>query len=334
MPSPSIIAAGFNMPVTNMAVSYAQSPADGAGWSRKMAPIVPCSSDRVTYKIFDKGDQFRNEMVRRANGAKGARAGFGMTEATARLEWFNLGHVISDRDKANWKLDADRDRYAARFLQQKALISADVLAATNLLTAGVGWTTELLGAASQVDGTSVIGWSLANSTPRRDIMAAMRAVQTRIGKKPNRVGISPDVIDILITHSDFTAPVVGGATSANPGVATLESIEKSCGGLPGSFFEFGTVYNTAAKGATASMALIAPQTCWVGYVPDSPQIMEPSASYTFTNSTIDALAQDGAVGIYTYRDEDIRSDVYEADLYHDIRLVAADCGYLFTSILT
>lgn len=334
MAPPSIIQAGFNMPVTNMAVVYNQAPEDGAGWALKIAPNVPVKSKQAQYKRFDKGDQFRNEMVRRANGAKGARAGFGMTTQTTTLDWFNLGHPISDLDKGLWPLDVDRDQHAANFLQQKSLISADVLAATQLLTAGVGWGTELVGAASAVANTSVIGWSLANSTPRRDIMSALRSVQTSIGKRPNRIGISPDVIDILCQHTDFTSPVTGGATVGNEGVATVATIEKALGVAPGTIFELGTIYNTAAKGQTASMALVAPETCWIGYVPDAPSIMTPSAAYRFVYSEVDQLARDGVVGIYTYRDDDIRSDIYEADLYHSIELVAADCGYLFTSILT
>lgn len=334
MAPPSIIQAGFNMPVTNMAIHYSQKPEDGAGWSRKLAPIVPVSSKQAQYKRFDKGDQFRNEMVRRANGAKGARAGFGMTTQTTTLDWFNLGHPISDLDKGFWKLDADRDQYAASFLQQKAMISADVLAATTLLTAGVGWGVEMVGAASAVANTSVIGWSLANSTPRRDLISLIRGVQTSIGKRVNRVGISPDVLDILITHSDFTSVVTGGASPQSPGIASIATIEAAIGVRPGTIFELGTIYNTAAKGQTAAMSLIAPETVWVGYVPDAPAVMEPSASYTFVYSELDGLAENGAVGIYTYRDDDIRSDIYEADLYHSIELVAGDCGALLTSILS
>ena len=317
-----------------MAVAYTQTPQDGAGWHRKMAPIIPVTDKRVTYKIFNKGDWFRDEMARRPDGAAAAKAGYAMSDGTAELEWFSLRHDVTDAQAANFGLQAAADQYAARFLQQKALISGDRLAATNLLTAGVGWGTELVGAASAVPGTSVIGWSLASSTPRVDLTDAIDTVRQRIGKKPNRLGLSPDVLKVLKRHSDFTAQVNGGATSSNPGVVSESALEDILGLPRGAIFEMGTVYNSAAKGQTASMAYAVSEVAWVGYVPDAPQLFEPSAAYTFAFSEIDGLAEDGAVAIYTYRDEPLRADAYEADLYHDIQLVAGDCGYLFTSVLT
>lgn len=334
MPGPTLRQGGFNIPVTNMAVGFSQSPADGAGWHRKMAPIVRQDTKRATYKVFNKGDWFRDEMVRRADGSPAAKAGYGMSDATVELEWFSLRHDITDAQKANWKIQASADQYAAKFLQQKALISGDRLAVTNLLTAGVGWGTELVGAASAVANTSVIGWSLANSTPRVDITDAIDTVRQRIGKKPNRLGVSPDVLKVLKRHSDFTSQVNGGATSANPGVVSESALEDILGLPRGSIFEMGTVYNSAAKGQTASMGYAVSEVAWIGYVPDAPALFEPAAAYTFAFNEIDGLAEDGAVAIYTYRDEVLRADAYEADLYHDVQLVSGDCGFLYTSILT
>jgi len=332
---PTLNQSAFNQPITDMAVAYAQKAEDGANWPRKLAPVVAQKSKEATYKVFNKGDFFRNEMMRRADMTEAATASYAMSDATTRLEKFALKIGVSDDQKALWPLQKDMDKFHAEFLQNKALISAGILAATNLLTAGVGWGTELVGAASAVPGTSVLGWSLANSTPLVDITDAIDAVRVRIGKKPNRFGVSPDVKKVLRRHSDFTNYTSRGApVDVRNGVVSMSAMEEILDLPAGSLFEMGTVYNTAAAGQTASMSYIVSETAFIGYVPDSPQTFEASAAYTFTHSTIDGLAADGVVRIDTHRREELKADFYEAELFHDVQLVAADCGYLFTSVLT
>lgn len=333
MPQPTLRQGAFNAPVTNMAIGYAQKPEQGAGWSRKLFPIVPVDSERGTYKVVNKGDWFRDEMVVRPDGTPAATAGYAMSEATYQLASYGLRFNVTDKQKKN-KPQIWADNRAARFLQQKALIRADRLAVTNMLTAGVGWANEEVGAASAVSGTSVIGWSLANSTPVLDIVRAIDTVRQNTGQMPNRIAFSPDVGRVLRHHSEVLSYVQGGSVTASPGVVDYSALAKILGVAPDAIMELGTVYNSAAKGQTATMAYACTETCFIGYTTSAPDVEEPSAGYTFVHSEIDGLAEDGAVAIHTWRDEANRQDAYESDLYADIRLTASDCGFLFTSILT
>jgi len=332
MPQPTLRQGSFNLNVTNLAIAYAQTPEQGAGWARRLAPLVPVDSDRGTYKIVNKGDWFRNIMARRAPGTAAVAGGYALSDGTYQAERWSLRFNVTDEDK-RLKPQIWADKRAAKFLQQKAMISADVLATTNLLTAGVGWTTELVGASSAVANTSVIGWSLANSTPVADITDGIEAVTLRTGSPPTAIGISPDVVKVLRRHSDFTGRM-GGATADRPAVVSFAAMEEILGVAPGTIFTMGTIVNTAAAGQTATMAYACPETLFIGNIQKSPDVETPSAAATFVFSDIDGLAQDGAVSIRTWRDEENGQDAYEADLYHDVKLTAADCGYLFTSILS
>jgi hypothetical protein len=333
MPLPTVRSSAFSQNLTNVAIPYGQKPEDGIGWSRNIAPIVGVDSDRGVYKVINKGDWFRSHMQRRATGSKAVRAGFRMSEAPFELEKFALRHDVFDDDSRN-KPQIWKDRRAAAFLQQQAIISADSLAVTRLLTAGVGWATEMVGAASAVANTSVIGWNSGSSTPLVDLTTLIDLVRQRIGKRVNKMGLSPDVGMVLRRHADFTARVVGGATSASPGIVSYAAIEDILGLPRGAIFEMGTIVNTAAMGQTASMGYLCSETVWLGYVTDGPDIEEPSAAYTFVHSEIDGMSEDGVVSLKTYRDEPLACDAYEAELYHDIQPTALDAGVLLTSILS
>lgn len=330
---PTLNQSTFNQPATDYAVAYKPDPS--ANWARLLAPPVPQASKDATYKVFSKADWFRNGMQRRGNKKESAELDFGLANATTRLDKFAAKVGLSDDDQKLWPLRQGLDRFVAEFLQYQAILSASSLAATNLLTAGVGWTTELVGAASAVANTSVIGWSLANSTPLVDITDAIDAVRQRTGKTPNFVGGSPDVLKVIRRHSDFTNFTSRGAQSdARNGVVSFTSMEDILGLASGSVVELGGVYNSAAPGQTASMSYLVAQTMFIGYVEQNPNAFSESAAYTFVHNEIDGLAANGAVRIDSFRKDELKTDYWEAELFHDVQLVSADAGYLFTSILT
>jgi hypothetical protein len=323
----------FNQPATDYAVAYKPDPT--ANWARLLAPVVAQPSKDATYKVFSKADWFRNGFQRRGNKQESATLDFAMSDATTRLDKFAGKVGLSDDDQKLWPLGKGLDKFVAEFLQYQAILSASQLAATNLLTAGVGWSTELVGAASAVPGTSFIGWSLANSTPLVDITDLIDLVRQRTGKMPNFVGGSPDVMKVLRRHSDFTNFTSRGAQSdQRNGVVSFTGMEDILGVAPGSVIEMGTVYNSAAPGQAATMGYLVSETLFVGYVEKSPAAFSESAAYTFVHNEIDGLSENGTVKIDSFRKDEIKTDFWEAELFHDVQLVSANAGALATSVLT
>lgn len=323
----------FNRPATDYAVAYQPDPT--AFWPRMLAPVVAQDSKDATYKVFDKADWFRNGFQRRGNKQESAVLDFAMSEATTTLEKFAGKVGLSDDDLKLFPLGKGLDKFVGEFLQNQAIISAASKAATNLLTAGVGWSTELVGAASAVSGTSFIGWSLANSIPLSDITDLIDLVRQRTGKKPNFVGASPDVWKVLRRHSDFTNFTSRGARSdARNGVVSFTGMEDILNVEPGAVVELGTVYNSAAPGQTATMGYLVSETLFVGYVEKSPNAYAESAAYTFVHNEIDGLAESGAVKIDSFRKDELKTTYWEAELFHDVQLVSANAGALCTSVLT
>jgi hypothetical protein len=330
---PTLNQSTFNQPATDYAVAYKPDPS--ANWARTLAPPVHQDSKDATFKVFSKADWFRNGMQRRGNKKEAAELDFGLANATTRLDKFAAKVGLSDEDQKLWPLRQSLDKFVAEFLQYQAILSASSLAAQNLLTAGVGWSTELVGAASATPGTAVIGWSLPNSTPLVDITDVIDLVRQRTGKMPNFMGASPDVLKVIRRHSDFTNYTSRGAQSdKRNGVVSFTGMEDILNLAPGSVTELGGVYNSAAPGQAASMRYLVAETLFIGYVEQSPTVFSEAAAYTFIHNEIDGLASSGAVKIDSYRKDELKTDFWEAELFHDVQLVSADAGALFTSVLT
>src|SRR5688572_26661100 len=144
---PTVRQGSFNEAVTNVAVNYAVKQADH--WSNKIAPIVEVTAERGTYKVFNKGDIFRDEMMPRADGTQAAVVNFGATDATYALDEWALAYELTDRQRKMYPKEGAAEEMVASTLQGKAIISADRQAAAALLTAGVvNWGDEIVGVAS------------------------------------------------------------------------------------------------------------------------------------------------------------------------------------------
>jgi hypothetical protein len=93
------------------------------------------------------------------------------------------------------------------------------------------------------------------------------------------------------------------------------------------------VVNTAVEGETAVYAFVHGKHAWVGYVTDSPSLLEPSAGYTFVwQGVSEGMGEN--IGIARIDMPLTRSVRIEGQLAFDNKLVATDLGYMFISVVS
>jgi len=91
--------------------------------------------------------------------------------------------------------------------------------------------------------------------------------------------------------------------------------------------------NTAAQGATASHSFISGNNALLTYAAPAPSLMTPSGGYTFSWSGF--MGQSNAFGVATKRFyiDELESTRVEAQMAFDNKLVSADLGFFWNTIV-
>lgn len=304
-------------PLTNISVAYIQKQDDFM--ASKFFPIINVNKQSDSYFTYDKGDFMRDEMEQRSPSSKSAGGGY----AIDANNFYNcipyaFHKDIDDdiRDNSDAPLDMDRD--ATQFVSQKGLIKMERLFFTNFYKTGV-WSEDF------TPGTK---WDAGNSTPIKDIKIKILKIKRLTGYKPNILGLSPDVLDVLTEHDDFTDRIKYTSSDS----VDLDMIAKLIGIKKVMVAD--AVYNKAAKGVAVNMDFIVPaKTALLGYANDAPSILTPSAGYIFAWKRR-GLAGKFGNAIKKFYLQEIKSDRIEIEMAIDPKLIAADCGIFFDAVLT
>jgi hypothetical protein len=159
---------------------------------------------------------------------------------------------------------------------------------------------------------------------------AKRTMLENTGYEPNKLTLSQDVYDVLVDHPDIIDRLKYGAT---PGAATQTS-KLTLAAL----FEVDEVIiakaieNTAKEGQPAVHKFIVSKAALFSYSPPAADVETPSAGYTFSWTGWMGAATDGQ-RIKQFRLEAIESDRVEIQMAFDQKVVSADMGFYFSSII-
>ena len=175
-----------------------------------------------------------------------------------------------------------------------------------------------------------------NSTPIVDVTNARRAMQLASGGfKPNKMVVTRDTHDTLINHPDILARINGGATVTQTALITQAKLAE--------IFEVAEYYivdaieNTAKEGLTEALSFVATKKAALYYCPASAGLMVPSAGYNFTWNELDNASGYG-IDIRSYTGDFLRvegvAELLEANMAYDQKVVGADLGVFFNTILS
>ncbi len=324
-----------NTPLSNISIAYVQDAS--AFVADQIFPNIPVAKQSDRYYTYDRGQFNRDEMEIRAPGTESAGSGYTVDNTPTYFTPVRaFHHDIPDEVRANQDSVINADRDATILVTTKGLISREKTWVGKYFAAGL-WTTTIDGVAAAPGAGEVLQWNDASSTPIEDVRAGVTTVLESTGFMPNTLVIGHQVWDALQDHPDIIDRLKYGQTAGGavePGrapamvnVTDLQALFK----LP-RIFIMSSIENTAAEGVTNVHAFIGGKKALLCYSTPTPGIMIPTAGYTFSwNGLLGASALGSR--IKRFRMDKLNSDRVEIDMSFDQKLVSADLGYFFDTIV-
>ena len=313
-------------PLTDISVAFLQS--QDVYVADRVFPVVPVAKQSDKYFTLPRGAFFRDQMEKRAPGARAASVNYTVSTDNYSADVWALAHDVADQVRANFDSPLNADRQATELLTQQGLIRKEKLWASLFFATSV-WTVDQTGVAAAPGANQFLQWNDAASNPVEDIRAGKRRVHARTGYRPNKLVLGRQVYDTLLDHPDIVGRLDRGQTTG-PAMAKLDSLA--------ALFELeeilvmDAVMNTAAEGAADSIDFVGGKSALLVYAPAAPGLMVPSAGYTFSWT---GLLGGGALGMRMKR---IRMEPEEADrleiqMAFAHKKVSADLGQFFASAI-
>jgi hypothetical protein len=317
-----------NTPLTNISIAFMQSASSFIG--TRAFPNIPVSKQSDTYYTYDRGYFNRDEMKERADATESEGSGYKVDDDGVYFcKVYAFHKDVSDRTRSNADAALNPDREATAFVSQKALIKRERLFADAYSKAGV-WSFQRTGHASTEDATNTVFWSNAASDPIERVRAAKRTILESTGFMPNKLTLGRHVYDVLLDHPDIIDRLKYGQTAGSPAMADKNKLAQ--------LFEIDeilvsdAIVNTSREGAANAHSFILGKHALLTYSPASPGLMTPSAGYTFSwNGYMGASAE--GTRIKQFRLEQLEADRIEIQMAMVCKLVAADLGFFWNSIV-
>lgn len=317
-----------NTPLSNISIAYVQDASNFV--ADKVFPNIPVPKQSDRYYTYDRGYFWRDEMEERAAGAESAGSGYTLDSTpTYYAPVYAFHHDVTDQRRANTDNQLDPDREATIIATQKGMIKRETLFAAKYMAGGV-WTNDWDGVAAGPTGNQVLQWNDANSTPIENIRAAKTTVLESTGFEPNTLVIGQRVFDALVDHPDIVDRVKYGQTSGGPAqidVAELIALLKIQ-----RIFVMKAVQTTSKEGNTNAHAFIGGKKALLCHSAPVPGLMTPSAGYTFSWTGYLGASPQG-MRIKKFRMEALAADRVEIESAFDQKLVAADLGFFWDTIV-
>lgn len=329
MAQPTVGAFHIDAALTNISVALLQNPQSFI--ASRVFQNVPVQKQSDKFFTFDRSFFNRNGAKKRAAGTRVSEVGYEISNESYFCEEYGVAISIFDQVRANADPAADPDRLAAELATHQMLIQKETDFTTNFFTTGL-WGTDITGVASNPGASEVIQWSDTTSgDPIGNVRTGINTILANTGIKPNIFVMGRQVYSALIDHPDIQGRINGGATTAQPSIATLNLLAQ--------IFEVDEVMvgeaiqNTAAEGDTAAHSFILGKKCVLTYRPPSPGIMTPAAGYTFSWAGYMGGTNEFGFIIDTKRRDEEDSDVIRARSHYDHKLVSASLGFFWDSIV-
>lgn len=317
-----------NTPLTNISIAFLQNAANFV--AARVFPNIPVSKQSDRYYTYERGDFNRDEMQERAPATESAGGGYSLDNTpTYFATRFSFHKDIPDEVRANADAVLNPDREATAFVTHKALIKREKLFVGKYFTTGI-WGADITGVASNPSTGQVLQWNDANSTPIENIRAQKRAIAESTGFEPNKLVIGRAVFDALLDHPDIIDRIKYGQTPGSPAMAGNDVLARLFN--VDELLVMNAVENTAKEGQTASHSFIGGKSALLCYSTPAPGLMTPTAGYTFSWTGLMGAGSEGN-RIRSFRMENIGADRVEIDMCFDMKLVSADLGRFWTSIV-
>lgn len=310
------VAEAYTGPRLDLGMALEEYPIAGAeGFiADQILPVTPVAKKAASFSVITRESILRDANVVRSVGSAFGRGTFGTDEVSYRCEGYGIEQKLPDELAEFYSSDFDA-----------AMTAAAVAAATvkrereRRVAAIIQNTSTWTGAALYTDlGTD---WDSASSTPIADVDATKEIIRRNCGLSPNTMVISAAVIPWLKYNTDL------GNRLRYVMALTNEVIRQSLAelfGIPNVLIA-GAVRNSGAEGESFSGSDIwSDNYCWLGVVPQTPNIAEPGVGRTL-------LWQADTPSIMTvseYYEVQTKSRIFRAEQHLQEKVIDAYYGHL------
>jgi hypothetical protein len=317
-----------NVPLTNISIAFMQSQQNFV--ASRIFPNVPVDKQSDRYYTYDRGEFNRDEAKERAPSTESEGGGYTVDNTPtyfARVYAFHKD--IDDQMRANADAVINPDRDATQYVTMKALIRREKIFVNNFFQGGL-WTNDWDGVAAAPSGNQVLQWNDANSNPIENVRAAKTTILESTGFEPNKLVLGRKVYDALVDHPDIVDRIKYGQTAGDAAMANRQTLAK--------LFEvesievMNAIENTAQEGRAAVHSFIGGKKALLCYAAPTPGLMQPSAGYTFSWTGYMGAGAEGN-RIRSFRMENLKSDRVEIEFAFDQKLISADLGFFWDTIV-
>jgi len=326
-PTPSDV--HVNAPLTQISIAFQQDAANFV--ADKVFPVVPVAKQSDRYYTYDRGSFNRDEAKKRAPGTESAGGGYNIDNTpTYYADVWAFHEDVSDQVRANADAVINPDRDATEYVTGKLLLKREKQLMSNYFTTGK-WTTDITGVASAPSGVQTIQWSdYTSSDPIVDLRRQITLMLQSTGFKPNTLLLGQQVLDALVDHPDVIDRVKYGQTPGSPATVNENTLAAILG--INRVMVSCAIENTAAEGQTNAHSFLAGKGALLTYAAPNPGLKTPTGGYTFAWTGLYGAEATGG-RIKKFRMDHIESDRIEGEMAFDLKLVAADLGCFFASIV-
>lgn len=316
MAQPTLATVHVDRPLTMMSQAIIQTQTNYI--ANKVFPPVRVQSKSDSYFIYTQGDWLRDEARIRPPATESVGSGWSLTTATYNADVWAIHKDLSDQELANADAVLDLEQDAVEFVTQRMLLRHEIEWTAEFFATSK-WTTDL---------TPSVLWDVyATSSPLTDVQTAITTVLARTGFKPNTMVLGYNTWAALLNHPDIIERIK--YTSSD--VPTEQVLGRYFG--MDRVFVASAIKNTAAEGAAASYSFVQGKHAWVGYVAPRVGLRTPTAGVTFVWDGVSDGDGD-TVGVSRIPMPNLRATRIEAQMAWDSKVIGADLGYMFNSVVS
>lgn len=324
MPQPSINSVHVDAILTNISVAYLQKQDNFI--ADKVFPVVAVDKKSDKYFTYTKNDWFRDEAQRRADGTESAGSGYNLSTGTYSADVWAFHKDVGDQTVANADAPLNPLREATEFVTHRLLLRKELQFVSDFFTTGV-WGTDITGVASSPSSGQTIQWSAyASSDPINDIEAAKSTILSNTGMEANTLVLGYEVFRQLKNHPDLVDRIkyTSSQTITEDMLARMFDLDR--------VIVAKAVKATNNEGASEAYSFAYGKSALLCHVASAPGLLTPSAGYTFSWTGVSG-GIGSTIGVSSFRMESLKAERVEAEMAFDNKVIGADLGLFWASIV-
>jgi hypothetical protein len=324
MPQPNINSTHVDAILTNISVAYLQNQDNFI--ADKVFPIVPVDKKSDKFFTYTKNDWFRDEAQRRADATESAGGGYNLGTGSYSADVYAFHKDVGDQLLANADAPLNPLREATEFVTRRMLLRKELQFVSDFFTTGV-WADDVTGVAGAPSSGETKQWSdYTSSDPIDDIEAAKSEILANTGMEANTLVLGYEVFRQLKNHPDLVDRIkyTSSQTITTDMLARMFDIDR--------VLVAKAVKASNNEGATEAYSFAYGKGALLAHVAPTPGLLTPSAGYTFSWTGVSG-GIGSTIGVSSFRMDSLRAERVEAEMAFDNKVIAADLGYFWNTIV-